>query len=977
MSCLQRLAVSQALPKSRLKDILEPITECTALGLDIQLKILQTLPSLLQNYADQIGGNTLFTVLQICSTLQSSKTPAVSSTAAATLQQLVASLYEKLSIEDKKALEVPTVTEITLGEKQISVRAVAHDAYRVLHDLCMLVEGSKPRYIRFSPTPEAVLLELIESIFTGYAALIRAHEEQVLLIKSVLISHLIKSFSEKSAFPITVRVTRLLYLTVKHFIEIFPEESETILQWFNHCLDPDATTLWKRILCMEVFREIYTDPHLILRIHAQFDKKDDKSGIIPHCLASFVRLASEKPALIGLGQQSSVPTGNYFQRDTSADSTDQVSTPSGSTAGVPTSAVPGISVLFSSIKTPCIEQLDKQDPPNAPETYIYSLVLGSLNNLSESLAKFVLPLTVASTTKPKRRNKTATSENGEQILPDELERPISAQDQTQPDDQRSQRKIPINPLKLTNHKLIKEITTAADLIEHSWPAILACCSTFFNAALDGENYRSLVRSFQKFTQVAGLLHMSVPRDALLTTLGKSAMPPNLMTAGIASAGSQPPPTPSFLSNAKGLLNMESIVNQASSFLPERRRSSMDSGEPTLNGRHLLCLRALLNLGIALGPSLGDSWSIILETLQQADRVLAGSSNRAFQAFQSQVSQDGSTTQQIGSEITAVQAAASRLFESTTELPNEAFLSALKALCSLVDVDNQKPPSSSQTKSPMTSPPQSPERHRRIASFSGLSVKTGVNEHDYMFNLTKLREIASLNLERFVQSGDDQASGWTVTLNHLTNISVNQDVPSNARLLAIDIIRQLVLDSVAFPLAAEEQLEPRLQSRALGPLSKLSALLRRSGSASAATNEATSEAHLIALETLRGLLEHTGESLASGWPAVFDIIQSSFVEAPRKNLSSGSLDLISIQLGRSAFSSLQLVCSDFLSPRLYGSMSTLIDILFNFASQEQDLNISLTVRQMHLLQNELLTALRLRHFSGMSRIFYMQEFLLRL
>jgi hypothetical protein len=766
---------------------------------------------------------------------------------------------------------------------------------------------------------------------------------------------------------------------VKHFIDIFPEESETILQWLNHNLDPDATTLWKRILCMEVFREIYTDPHLILKIHAQFDEKDNKNAIIPHCLASFVRLASEKPALIGLGQQSSLPTGNYFQRDMSTESVDQASNSTNSAAGVPTSAVPGISVQFSSVKAPCIEQLDKQEPPNAPETYIYSLVLGSLNNLSESLAKFVLPLTVASTTKSKRRNKTVTPENGEQTMPEEIERPESAQDQLVPEGHRSQRKLPINPLELKNHKLIKEITTAADLIEYSWPAILACCSTFFNAALDAENYRSLVRSFQKFTQVAGLLHMSVPRDALLTTLGKSAMPPNLMTAGIMSAGSQPPPTPSFLSNAKGLLNMESIVNQASSFLPDRRRSSLDSGEPTLNVRNLLCLRALLNLGIALGPSLGDSWSIVLETLQQADRVLAGTGNRAFQ-IQSSVTQEGSMTQQISSEITAVQAAASRLFESTTELPDEAFLSALKALCSLVDVDNQQLQSTPQAKNPpVTSPPHSPERHRRIASFSGLSVKTGVNDHDYMFSLTKLREIASLNLERFIQSNDDQASGWTVVLDHLIHISINHDVPSNARLLAVDIIRQLVLDSVAFPLGTGENPELRLQTRALRPLSKLSALLRRNGSISAAANETTAEAHLIVLETLRGLLEHTGESLVSGWPAVFDIIQSGFRDSPRKESTSASPELMSIHLGRSAFSSLQLICSDFLSPSLHASMSTLIDILFNFASQDQDLNMSLTVSMKATIfpHVDLLTGSRLRPSSGMSPISYMLGYLLML
>lgn len=124
------------------------MTNCSA-GLDIQLKVLQTLPALLQNYSEEVKGASLFTVLQICSTLQASKTPSVSSTAAATLQQLVTSLYERLTIEDGKScfqpqvqrqnpnmlqgkiLEIPTIAEVPIETGQVSVRSVAHDAFRV------------------------------------------------------------------------------------------------------------------------------------------------------------------------------------------------------------------------------------------------------------------------------------------------------------------------------------------------------------------------------------------------------------------------------------------------------------------------------------------------------------------------------------------------------------------------------------------------------------------------------------------------------------------------------------------------------------------------------------------------------------------------------------------------------------------------------------------------------------------------------
>lgn len=76
-----------------------------SVGLDVQLKILQTLPSLLQNYSEDLSGELIASTLEICATLQSSKTAAVSNTAAATLQQLVVSAFEKVSNEDSKFLE--------------------------------------------------------------------------------------------------------------------------------------------------------------------------------------------------------------------------------------------------------------------------------------------------------------------------------------------------------------------------------------------------------------------------------------------------------------------------------------------------------------------------------------------------------------------------------------------------------------------------------------------------------------------------------------------------------------------------------------------------------------------------------------------------------------------------------------------------------------------------------------------------------
>ena len=71
-------------------------------GLEIQLKILQALPSLLQNYA--LTGALLAVALHTCFLLHGSKTAVVSNTAAATLQQAAVLILGKVAQEDGPTL---------------------------------------------------------------------------------------------------------------------------------------------------------------------------------------------------------------------------------------------------------------------------------------------------------------------------------------------------------------------------------------------------------------------------------------------------------------------------------------------------------------------------------------------------------------------------------------------------------------------------------------------------------------------------------------------------------------------------------------------------------------------------------------------------------------------------------------------------------------------------------------------------------
>ena len=115
--CLQRLVIARGLPRLRLREVLEAFREATSAGLDVQLKILQALPSLLQNYAEDLRGELLAAALNICTILQASKNGIVNNTAAATLQQLVVSVFDKVVAEDSEFPNAVLLAVSKLGQK--------------------------------------------------------------------------------------------------------------------------------------------------------------------------------------------------------------------------------------------------------------------------------------------------------------------------------------------------------------------------------------------------------------------------------------------------------------------------------------------------------------------------------------------------------------------------------------------------------------------------------------------------------------------------------------------------------------------------------------------------------------------------------------------------------------------------------------------------------------------------------------------
>ncbi|KAG8667559.1 Endocytosis and vacuole integrity protein [Fusarium poae] len=951
--CLQRLIVAQALPRSKLNQVLEALMQATSAGLDVQLKILQALPSLVQNYASDLKGNLLVTTLNICFTLQSSKNAIVNHTSAATLQQLVVSVFDKVVAEDKKAGEGSMNTDAEYSDNH----PAATDAYRIFNDLCLMTEHQRPEFIRISGLQQTFGLELIESVITNHATVFSKHPEQAQILRSRVMPLIIGALKAKPNFATTVRLMRILYTMLRRHISILPSECGEALAVLTHILDQDET-FWKRALCMEVFRGIFADHALLRRIYAMFDATEGQKDVLKPLIATFVRLSSEKPALIGLGPQSSLPT---ISSNTQSSSEQAIAEASGMT-GLMTGPVGsetitiGISTQFSSVRVPCIDQLDKTEAPAIPESYLYSLVLACISNVSDNLAKLVLSITVGSETRNRKRN--SRQEFGRDSPAPQSEHD-SASPKSKLERSASFRKnpVPVNPLSLVDHPQHSEVKICAAIVEECWPAILATCSTFLNAALDSEYYHGLVRAFQRFAHVAGLLQLTTPRDAFLTSLGKAAVPSNLLNACVNSGQGRPqtPSTPtdgSLFSNARGLLSVESLTPTTPT--PDKgRQASFDVSVASLNTRNLLCLRALLNLGIALGPTLSDAWNIILETLQQADFVLyvsgktpgrAPSLNRGLDS-----GGDSETTtlmHNFSSEVRAVETAASRLIESTIDFPNESFLEVVVAVCSLlVQRLPEQPEAASQAQIPSDGQQlKAPVAQVRRASGQ---MNTGSTQED-KFALAKIGELANINIERLLEYSPEE-SGWDVLTEKLIDTLTSSNTNSSVRTRAAEILVKLVWEAANVTSSLPEEARGEKQLRFFEALRmSLEPLLKGDREVSLASHSTDIDIHKIILDGLQSIIESNGETLVKGWDIAFEIIGTIFVtreldhEYRRGSVANPILlDTRSAKLIRSSFNSLQLICSDFLASLPNSCFLILVDNLYKFCSQDDDLNIALT------------------------------------
>lgn len=336
MGSLQRLIQFKAVPPSAVHQIVNTMNDCVGQGVDIQLRILQTILALVTNFPS-VHGDLLGDALLLCFKLQESRIAVVSSTAAATLRQLVMFVMDKVVHEDDQDdPQQPVPTTLPDGST-MQLLPSSRDAFSVFEDLCLLANSDRPRFLRLDQLHKTFALELIESVLTNYHTLFHRHAELLTLLPHHLCPLLLKCLSERPAlFPLALRATRVVFLILKQFSSQLTAESEIFLMLLVKVVGAEESAAssegprppWMRVLAMEILRgyvqllpnwaaahnycRVCADAELMRTLFTLHDQQAS-SQIFTALLGTLNRLASEKPVLLGTYPQ--LQTGSALVGD--------------------------------------------------------------------------------------------------------------------------------------------------------------------------------------------------------------------------------------------------------------------------------------------------------------------------------------------------------------------------------------------------------------------------------------------------------------------------------------------------------------------------------------------------------------------------------------------------------------------------------------------------------------------------------------
>lgn len=432
----------------------------------------------------------------------------------------------------------------------------------------------------------------------------------------------------------------------------------------------------------------------------------------------------------------------------------------------------------------------------------------------------------------------------------------------------------------------EEKTLHCQLINSSWCGLLAALTPLIDASTDEAMAECVLKSMQNYAALCGMLDLSTPRDAFITSICKASLPPHYALSvlnmgyqginmkGMMRSGSQDINQYMHQQLHDDMQQRFPIVAVGTPLPTSSLQPGAHQGPVMLTAKNLQCMRAILHLAHCHGGILGTSWHIVLATLQHLAWILGlkPSTGGSLQATQKPMTDTNSITQ-VMADLPVLSTMLSQLFESSQYLDDVALHHLIDALCKL--------------------------------SHEAMELAYN-NREPSLFAVAKLLETGLVNLNRIEVL-------WRPLTNHLLEICQHPHI--RMREWGVEAITYLVKSALQYKYEIPLKDNMKLQILLLGPLSELSSVPH-------------GDVRQRQLECVLQVLNGTGEILTHGWPLILGIIGTF-------NDHHGEA------LIRIAFQCLQLVVTDFLPAMPWRCLPLCVNTAAKFGSQMQELNISLT------------------------------------
>lgn len=863
LQIMQKLITHQLVDQKGALYITDTLWALMELGIE-EVKILQTVTLLLTTNT-VVHGETLARTLVLCFRLHFAKNSTTINTAGATVRQLVYLVFERVVSEDEQLLKAENLPQrppvnfedlkAPSGNPPKGLPPCAGDAFLLFQDLVQLVNADQPFWlIGMTEMTRTFGLELLESVLTQFSSVFYKNVEFSFLLKERVCALVIKLFSpnikyrsnvpssiqqatpfEKPYFPISMRLLRVVSILIQKYHSLLVTECEIFLSLIVKFLDPDKPT-WQRSLALEVLHKMTIQPELLNSFCECYDLNVHTTSIfqdIVNSLGAYVQSLFVSPQLqMGAGipvAQGQPPV--YL---------------GGLPAGPGVSPQPGfllrgvwlpIVATFPTgqTKSTYLEMLDKIEPPIVPDGYGISVAYACLMEIIRSLQITINP----------------------QHLPEE----------------------PVVPKKENSKEL------NCQLINSSWCGLLAALSPLVDASTEESITENVLKAIQTYTSLCGMLDLHTPRDAFITAICKSSLPPhyaltvlNAVTSGVnlrqAHRDSQDMNLPLVVQYGETEYRQQ-VVAVGTPMPTSSIPAGTQQGPVMLTAKNLQSMRALLSLAHCHGGILGTSWHLVLTTLQHLVWILGlkPSTGGSLKAGRPTADTNAVITSSVMDNLPVLSTMLSKLFESSQYLDDVALHHLISALCKL-------------------------SQEAMELAYS--------NREPSLFAVAKLLETGLVNMSRIEVL-------WRPLTNHLLEVCHHPHI--RMRGWGVEAITYLVKSALHYNHAIPLRENQKLQTLLLGPLYELSSVPH-------------GDVRQKQLECVLQILHTNGETLSHGWPLVLGIIGAV-------NDQHGE------NLIRIAFQCLQLVITDFLPVMPWRCLPLCVDTVSKFGSQTQELNISLT------------------------------------